>query len=357
MRAVFIGVNNKYFNPVHGALRTALIDAFNADVYGLGYSSAKPDFSEYDVLLSDGSLLIDDTKGAFKNSILEGGEYSDVLFEIQDIWSTFQGIRILYTNIDFHNVKESLIQELNRYENTYFVTWGKELLLSLDDLSDLEVEPFVKLANDNWYIWASENQEKILSIPQIYLDEISVRTQRFLPLQVIGANYTYRRIARKYLGSKSCYFRFADFLFLNLFRICLRLKSSWSFSLMKHILMFRCNRSNGVVVCGSSLEYPVAKYFEIPAYGGMIISAPNRFLENIGLRKDIHYIEIKRNEMNLLDSISLNLSIVQNARNVLNRNHSYTARVQQFVEFRSRIMDKKFAGASWEDGVLIFHEK
>lgn len=356
MRAVFIGINNKYFNPVHGALRTALIEAFNADVYGLNYSSVKPDFSQYDVLISDGSLLIEDAKRAFKNSILEG-DFSDVLIEIKDIWSSFQGLRILYTNIDFHNVKDSLIEELNRYKNTYYVTWGKDLLLPLDELRNLEVEPFVKLANDNWYLWASENQEKILSIPQVYLEEKTVRTQRLLPLQVVGANYTFRGKARKYLGNKSLYFRFTDFLFLNLFRICLIFKSSWSFDLMKYILIIRCNRSKGVVVCGSSLEYLVAKYFEIPAYGGMIISAPNRFLENIGLRKDIHYIEIKRNEMNLLDSISLDLSIVQNARNVLNRNHSYTARVQQFLEFRSRIKDKTFAGASWEDGVLTFHEK
>lgn len=88
---------------------------------------------------------------------------------------------------------------------------------------------------------------------------------------------------------------------------------------------------------GSSVSVPVAKYFEIPAAGTLLIAEELKELELMGLKANIHYVSINRKNVvkkvkKVLKNPEKYLDMRDKATKLVRERHSEVNRVEQFAD-------------------------
>ena len=89
------------------------------------------------------------------------------------------------------------------------------------------------------------------------------------------------------------------------------------------------------IATGSSVSIPLAKYFEIPAAGTLLLAERVKDLDLIGMKPGIHYVEINReNVIKKIKTVLKNpekyLEIRDGATKYVRENHSEINRIKEF---------------------------
>ena len=91
------------------------------------------------------------------------------------------------------------------------------------------------------------------------------------------------------------------------------------------------------VATGSAVSIPVAKYFEIPAAGTLLLAEPIKDLELTGLEADVHYVPINRKNITMkiqdvLEHPEKYIEMRNKATVLVRKKHSEINRIKQFAD-------------------------
>ncbi len=107
--------------------------------------------------------------------------------------------------------------------------------------------------------------------------------------------------------------------------------------------------------CGSELRYFVRKFLEIPAFRSAMIAYPAYNMADYGFMDGVHYLESFPEETGektkyLLKNSSFADSLVNNAYELVQKEHTATVKVKQVMSCIESFLKGKLKGAGYEKG-------
>lgn len=279
------------------------------------------------------------------------------------------GIPVLYTFFEFdpYRTKEAWINRMNSFNTPYIMGWGPEFIKPLENLPELKFETFAQRASDSWRDYLLRRPNHILSMPSF----VSNDEFNYTPLRarkknwsVLGTNYHHRREARQVISNFSLS-QSGKFLnhFVSLYDLLSKGCIGNKYFVKIANIFFRqaLTQSKASFTCGSSLEYPIRKFFEIPASGCVLVTVHAEVVERLGFLKDYSYIFATPVELSRLTKEFSNFNSASSQRiaslgqELVRNNHSIQARTAQIQQCVKKILNGEFRGSQWENGV--FHIK
>ena len=268
---------------------------------------------------------------------------------------------------DYYNFTENKINILHKIE-PYIIFWGKEFILNTCKLKDLKQETFGNLTNDNWYKFIQE-YKKIISLPhfvnssEFYFECLDNRKNL---IYIAGVNYYHRKKALEVL--KKSKYKIDDKKYYNKIYSLMRklkIKPDAHPILMRLYNTFFRNEidcSKYVFTCGSGLEWPIRKFFEIPAAGSLLLAKPFYNSEKLGFIDGENFIKTDYNDIEdkikwLEENPQIAQKIAKNGQDLIWKTHSLNARTEQLRESLEAIIENRFNGTYWENGKFYIIDK
>ncbi|HKG99146.1 MAG TPA: glycosyltransferase, partial [Bradyrhizobium sp.] len=117
----------------------------------------------------------------------------------------------------------------------------------------------------------------------------------------------------------------------------------------------RLESSRYAFACGSAIDMPVRKFFEIPAAGAVLVCKPFCGFEAAGFRDGVNAIACDPQDiMDVHRSLEADperaQAIADAGRRLVFTKHSLATRAAQLRETLSAMADGSFAGARWNNG-------
>lgn len=248
----------------------------------------------------------------------------------------------------------------------YLAGWGLDFVRPVGALPGLAREEFAARATDDWFNFLATRSSQILSLPAF----VSADEFDFTPLSerpwnwsVLGTNYAARREARAVLTAAklgdagiALHRKFAALDRLSRGRIGNKWVRSWARTRFREALA----KSKASFTCGSGLEYPIRKFFEIPAAGALLVTPVTDSMRHLGFVEGEHYIAAPPRQMiesvgGLLEhDLPAAQKIAVAGQDLVRRHHSLDARTEQLDHAISRILTDDFTGSRWSSGELVF---
>jgi len=107
------------------------------------------------------------------------------------------------------------------------------------------------------------------------------------------------------------------------------------------------NKSKIFFTCGSTLNYPVLKYFEVLACNSLLLAEANNDIYELGFSNGVNFIactkeDFEEKALYYLNNPTLRNRISKNGANFINRYHSNEVRASQFIKYINEIIiDRK----------------
>ena len=382
-KALFIGFKREYINDQLEVIQSVLNQVFDLSFYGPGYTSEEIldksiehwiSKKEFDVIFMDDMCWFNEEfDGKYINKILQEGFICH--FDINTFYSRTKEYMKFYENYskpkvwiclrDFYNVRIEYIDYLNKSGGFYLSCFGYTLNYSVKEITERYVNhPFFQKSslNDNWYTFENENKNKIISFPfaiaNSYFD-YRVNKSRKNKFSIVGVLYRERKSV---LGLLSIGLKINIYKEAVLFKVrkLFRKDKMTPYRLNRKKFLYKNLISNSefCFCSGGPVDYPVRKYFEIPAKGTIPIGYTCNGFEHLGFKHGENFIvatskdDVKR-AINTLSSDEI-VRISNNARSLIYKFHSEQARVKQMELTFQKIFDQTFFGSIWEDGQYKF---
>lgn len=392
---LFLGLNVRYMNATSSLWISVLGKIFNVHCYGPGFVDSKildggiekyvDSIGGVDFIFATHyhcfNMRLERINRFLINYTARARKSVAVTSEFMDDSTSFlrrnkARVCCILTEVDPHVTQQSELDECLRHAN-YFVLWGKGFLNAKGDMSTVVHEYYIQMklakgfklgslddfananssniinlghhVSDNEFYWGGLATRKYdVSVPgtgyyrrQKFIDELNK-----LPISVNMAKLRYRFI-----------YKVADKLFLK----------PYSNFYMVHLynLAFQqvLSQSKICVTDGGANNFPVRKFFEIPAAGALMICWPAEGLELMGFKHKINCYFVRKEE----EAIQIIQDVIQNpndfehiasaGRDLVLMNHSTSARAVQFGEAFRRIQAGTFNGSSWQDGRFVCLQK
>lgn len=293
----------EYVNPTDGLTKNLLLElADELEIYGFGYVSEDTlkiglqkyiiERGPFDLIFTNERVLfsknaqiwIEASKRDLKKSHLCHFNFEIVtealVSEINNTLSLYDDKLVIFMlQTDFYNFRLSSEKLLSDFSNARIISFGKDLISPINELTGLKHETFLKNPQDTWYNFAVKNNGRICSVPhfisisEIFWGDIS---NRKYDLAVPGVLYYARKeivkIAKKehikLAPSYTRNFNIAARLGINIYG------SKLGIEICKILFNQNIKTSKTAFTCGSALKWPLRKFFEIPALGTALICIP-----------------------------------------------------------------------------------
>lgn len=249
--------------------------------------------------------------------------------------------------------------------SAYILGWGPEFVRPLRDLPCLNRESFTTRATDDWYTLLNSNPQRVMSFPAFVSSQefhyARLKDRRW-DWSVLGTAYADRRDARAVLqriGSpdagrwQSMTVAVLDRMTHG--RIGNPMLRSWSRGSFQFVL----RQSRASFTCGSALQYPVRKFFEIPAAGALLVAPPFDGLKHLGFSSKKNFIAAQPADIPQITEELLHQDmceaqhIASSGQALVDHVHSQVARASQLKSFVEAILHTRFFGSEWRDGKLL----
>jgi hypothetical protein len=378
IRILFIDVNLTYINPTRQLLPEVFLEVGQTTTFGPGYVGRGllergllafiEDYGPFDVLVSTEVIPLHQIRDkttvlrAYRNNYYFNFDLSEIEFlpQIFDDFRSLSGPKIVTTlQTDYYNLTNEHIDTLFETAD-YLIGWGSEFFSTVDKLMELDADLYPK-PNDNWLDAIERSPQRIISIPafvsgsEFNSTPLAARRRSW---SVLGVNYKSRRLARQQLTEfgvgwkgKGMYYALALLtrLRVNPFN---KLHSIRMFNYLFRRTLGQCKYS---YTCGSSLKYPIRKFFEIPACGAVLVCDSCNGFEALGFKDKLNAFvctpdEIFEVHMFLEDDLARAQAIADEGRKLVWRVHTISARAQQISDSLEAIMEGWFGGTSWHGG-------
>lgn len=385
-KVLLVGLNYRYINPTNALIPAALSRSFSTHFYGPGYVSQEVlerGIERY-VESVGGVDLIFATKdfctaqdparlASFVASyavMLNVGQptahtTSDVLRFLRRNRDRVIG---LLTDLDPHSVPKAFLDTAEEHAR-FYVMWGKQFLNTLGDERWVAAERYMQkklragqplgLLDE----FVASRDSSIISLGffvgenEFYWGGVAGRPY---DVCVPGSKYARREYFLKslkgvrglripMLGYKRAY-QIADYL---------RARPFGNFYLL-HLYNLFFQRTLSLSKCcvtdGGANNYPVRKFFEIPAAGAVLVCPPATGMRALGFFPHVNYVPVTDSA----DAIGAVSAIVReperfettasSGREQVYASHTLAARARQLDEAVRCILAGTFGGSTWEDG-------
>jgi len=270
--------------------------------------------------------------------------------------------------MDPHAVPQATLDNLHERAG-YFIGWGNGFVDSLADTEAVRNEKYLQkklgrsMALGLFDNFVDTYRAQIINIGHFVADNEfywGTLVNRTHDAEVPGSRYARRKgvlnALRKLDG-----IRLAGFHYRYAFQIAERLSlhpyaSFYGVHLYNLAFQRTMSRTKVCVTDGGGNNYPVRKFFEIPASGALMVCWPSVGLESLGFRDGVNCLfvqnatDVVEATRSVLEDISRFDKIAAAGRDLVFREHSTSARGLQLCEAIERIEAGTFRGSTWRDG-------
>tara|TARA_B100001250_G_scaffold324714_1_gene288314 strand:- start:4528 stop:5697 length:1170 start_codon:yes stop_codon:yes gene_type:complete len=381
--ALYLGYNSTYVNQQKNIILSVLKATTNLTIYGPGYNSKKElemginswsnKHQKFEILVLDPGILSHDEntlskkyyKEYFRRQVndylhFNSDEIVDYGKSYKDFFQSFKGKKFTFVTWDPYDTPRSLIEDLKTSDTFVIDIFGEQLNSPINELklTESDLNYFKGKISNNWIDFERDYRHKIISFPHAIYESQFVDIplkDRKINFSIIGVLYPERKDVIKHLS-------FAVKLSLILkiifeYFILKFFKKATFKNIKKRIFDYQnlIEKSRFCFVSGSKLRYPVRKYFEVPSKGTIPIGWRCNGFTNLGFKDGENFLVAENSEtvskyLSLNNSEKLN-QIAKNAQQLIFQKHSYYARIKQFSESLKLIMEGKFSGSYWEEGL------
>lgn len=393
MKILYVDVNGLYINPTNEQLKYTIM--FNNDVqfYGPGYSSHEVlkqgiinfiNNNSFDLVLFGGHAMSiaepnkEKIKRFYKKYIFTSEKFEIIYDFLYDIYKNITKINIKkilsLQSFDYYACDKDTIKRLIDIDG-YYIAYGKQFVANIDALPNhFKDEVFYKRKSktnkitNNWYEFANTHDSKIISITHLvamnefFFDPLEIRKYT---VWVPGIKYKLRENAFNEISSYD--FKTPSELYYKIYKVLNKLNFnmySYYLSLISFNLFYRKNlfQTRYAYVAGSGYNSPIRKVFEVPAAGNLVLAKPTLGFEELGFINGENYIycepeDIKSKVLYFEKNLDEAQHIAQKAQNLILKQHSIDARMQQLQNSFNSILNSKFNGTEWVNGDFIINEK
>jgi hypothetical protein len=238
-------------------------------------------------------------------------------------------------------------------------TWGRKR-----DMRHLSDEEFAARATDSWAEFLESHSSMVASFHHIIGDDefCSVPlTQRRHAWSVLGVQYPARKRAASTLrqhGVSPVVSSPVRKAFSLLQRLRIVPETDLGIDLIQREFRNRLRGSRYSYTCGSGLEMPVRKLFEIPAAGTVLVCRPFKGAAALGFRHADNCLQCEPEEImdahRFLEQDPVRAqSIADAGRRLIADKHSVGARAAQLRMVIAGVLGGRTAGARWVDGEYV----
>jgi len=378
MKVLFVDLLLKYINPTR-SLIPQLFSTMETRFFGPGYvssdclSAGLASFIEkngpFDVVVVSEHIAFSkinnfvNTYQAFrKNYAIEFPKT-----ELRETEKLFEAVKklnickvIITLESDYYNFTPGHISVVDNYFD-FVIGWGEQFVSPLENNSEGSVDGFVISANDNWYEFSRRAAFKIIPLAHFVSEnefDYTAISNREVDFCVPGAKYVARKEARvKLLLEKCSVVKNRSWLFIKAIRAIGFKPFSWHWFIAHYNKCFRddIRRSRITYTCGSTLAYPVRKYFEIPALGSVLICKPCNGFEALGFKDGINAVACEPKDLPgaglcLLKDELRAQKIADAGRQLVATRHTVKIRANQLEKALISALEGRWAGALWRNG-------
>jgi hypothetical protein len=242
---------------------------------------------------------------------------------------------------------------------------GLENVVKVDVMQNTDSEPWAKRATDHFVDFVESAPNRFASFPLFVSDSEVCRVSHFARKRqwaVPGVHYHSRRIVANHLERAGYRFRrTSPSIFIHKFAEIMGWMPRSSVALAQYFFRRELETAKAVFTCGSVLQQPIRKFFEVPAAGALLVCQPCAGLKDYGFEHDVSCLMISPDR--ILDADQLRLheperaqKIARLGQQVVIRKHTIPARAAQLAAVLHRMKQGTFAGARWKEGQYLFAE-
>ena len=263
----------------------------------------------------------------------------------------------------------SILSELCSHDNIYVLGLNKDFILYKNQLRDLDKERFYNEVKDNYAKFVRKYDRKIIPLVHaVDVDEIidpNFHKKKY-DICIPGVKYYYRKLLMKRLRNLGINYVSdtpINLILKGLDRFGIIYVTEYEFTINTYYKQFRylINKSWCTFTCGSALRYPVRKFFEIPAFGSLLMCVPCAGFEKLGF-KDRHnclnclvddFDDGLKDLLNDIRDRDFVKRVTINGQELIANRHTMMNRSRQFYEIYRLIVMGKFKYAYWENGSIV----
>ena len=386
LRVIYIGINRSYVNPTTDNILNAMGELTNCYRYGPGYVSEQvleqgveafiQQKGGVDLLLTD-SMIIEVEKLSrnpylFENDAIyfEKRLYHTYAKSLKDYFLNANITKLFIANWDYYVVAEKQVADLINDPHLLVLSYvDKNSSFSAEEISRIgnkmieDISKELPNRNSVWHNFITDYQHKIISMPNVVgrqnfvFTPIASRKYRYC---VPGFPYAERIKARElYNRSEWIYHYQMEFLFLVekvIRKLHIPRPENWG-KMQNERLFSRVSNSKICFTSGAVVRMPIAKYFDIPASGSVLVCQKFAGFENLGFLNGVNCFVVE--DIDELKSVLDNYNIEDYQRIAYEgqilvwRLHSDFARAQQLKICLEKISQGKFKGSFWKNGRYI----
>jgi hypothetical protein len=261
--------------------------------------------------------------------------------------------------IDYYNFDSGRIEKIKSVSD-YIIGFGPGMWVEKAAMPDLYRETFAARATDCWSDFLQRYGNCVASMHHfVDSDELSDRrlSARTNKWAVLGVQYAARAEAIKGLRRYNVRTDTVTRKIIGALKRIGLLRSEAEFAIAHLQSSFRSQLKNSryAFTCGSGLNMPIRKFFEIPAAGTVLVCKPFNGFKDAGFRHGENCVvsepaDIADAHEWLEADPDRAQRIADAGRNLVMNQHSVAARARQFVETLSAIVDGSFSGGRWNYG-------
>lgn len=382
MNILFVDLALKYINPTRNLL-PALFSSENVKLYGPGYVSneclAKGIQSFIDKHGPFDALVA--TEHIFFSPLLNEAKHEDAFRQnyyfhfsqklLQQRAKIFEQIRkvdlfkvALTLETDYYALSNDHISIIDN-EFNIVIGWGSQFFQTCESSQSSVQDAFMGAASDNWLNFCEKAFSKIIPLAHfVSHSEFNYTNIENRPTDfcVPGESYVARKRALQALyeaGEKT------DKSFAKIGRRILKglgfspLAIPWFQDYYMSSFKRSISRAKLAYTCGSSLNWPIRKFFEIPALGTILFCQPCNGFNALGFVDGMNAVVCSPEEFPTLGKIMLSEPERANevaiaGRDLIQRYHSLHVRAHQCSSALEIAIQGKWSGAVWKSGKLEY---
>lgn len=257
--------------------------------------------------------------------------------------------------------------------NGYLVAWADGFSKSMKEI-DFDVfsreEFYARYKGrdfERWHNLVTKYKHKFINlghfIAETEFDWTSLSNRRE-KVVVPGQMYVRREAARRALARQKILERSGQFRFVISAMDHAGLRPytrSWVQSLYNQTFVQSIRSTRYAYTDGAGDDYPVRKYFEIPALGTLLLCEPCAGFENLGFADRKNAIVVASDAIGdavewLRKSPTEAQEIADEGRKLIWNQHSLHARADQFARCLANIAAGRFMGSRWDTGKFVVDE-
>lgn len=359
-----------YFNPTRELIINHLASLPHVTLHGPGYCSTETHIKTLALKYGHFDLIICDSVYFYGYGTPKGRIYNpnNELKWPQDLFLYDSPLLVINLLDDVHGYSSETIERFVTNRVFLLSTATSKQFFKKLDAEDYERESFLHYPN-----YAFENPEFIndryLFLPHC-VDETEILPINPHPkydVSILGVEYFFRKMARAKLITSNKHNSLAIKHNDSLQRIIRFLvgKTNIGSSIYRRRFIRIINDSFCSITCSGTVGYPIRKFFEIPAYGSLLMADFFKEPQSLGYVNGENCVYLDINMLEDLASIVENiitdkhhyLKVIRNGQDMIREFHTVQKRVQQIMDIAQSIASNKLITTHWVKGQQVLELK